>query len=550
MNSIASKSIKITSIFILTLFMLGCSDYLENPLKDKETGNDINLLVLDFNFFDTRLTFKMLDAETGTPIEEPATISFTGENSNDIVNYSGEKNQNYNTTQGQLELTVDPNVAVSETSPLQFAVHIEAPGYNTFSKGFQIRKEGKKTIELQLSKVSDEDETDLNGDVDFGDGDTSIVFFAVPEHNLKSAMVEDKPYQINYKISISDFLKFKDSNGDYLFNSSSEVITAYNADPDNFMILSINSYSDYKPGVDVIDNGAGAQSVLFQKLETGRLTKMLVTGRTVTDLNGGKITSTTTYTGAVTPAIFGFAEFGEESWNIIGTATEYSTLNFNYTVVKASDETLCETGSSITFQSDVISSFSIDADVFDAEGTLINTMSFKGSFPETFTVENTPEKAVTMVFRNNNSSFQEIPPLAIENFCSGNYNVNVAAKPGYQEYQIVLKAVCPDNPTVAIAPTYSAEMKVKGSSEPWQGVDMNGGVTDMMGLPNQEYELRLLWQNDWEYSTYFTEFDASGNYLHNTPADAEISSKKLADGRVQINVEQVFKQNVCDDMGW
>ena len=219
-------------------------------------------------------------------------------------------------------------------------------------------------------------------------------------------------------------------------------------------------------------------------------------------------------------------------------------------MVKASTEPLCETGSSITFKSSVKSSFSFDADIYDLEGNLINTVNFKGNFPETFVMENTPEKAVQMVFRNNNPSFEEISPLQIENFCVGTYDVNVIPTSGYIEYQIVLKALCPDNTSVAIAPTYSAEIKIKGSEDPWQGVDMIGGVVDLLGKPSQEYELRLLWEDAWEYSSYFTEFDDNGNYLHETEPTAEVSSKIMEDGRVQINVRQTFKQNVCDDMGW
>jgi len=550
MKNLNTKFTKILSTALLTLLLAGCSDYLDNPLKDKDTGEDINLLVLDFNFFDTRITFKLLDANGGSLINSDATVSFTGKNGNDIVDFAGEKHAEFNTAHGQLELTVDPNVTISETSSFEFAVHVEAPGYNTLSKGFQIRKEGKKTIELQLSKVADEEENDLDGTIDYSDGDTSIVFSVVQENNLKSAVVEEKPYKIKYKISKTDFLKLKDSNGDHLFSSWAEVIEAYTSDPDNFFTMSTQTYSDYDQEIDVIKTEDGTFSVLFHKLETGKLKKLVIDGRTVTDLNGGVISSIATYTGDVPPDIFGFAEFGEESWNLKGTETVYETLNFSYTLIEASTEVLCETGSSITFESDVTSSFSIDAEVYDVDGNLINTMNFKGAFPETFMLENTPGKAATVVFRNNNPSFKEISPLGIENLCSGNYSVNVQPTNGYVEYQIVLKALCPDNPTIAIAPTYSAEIKIKDRDDPWQGVNMESGVTNFLGMPDQEYELRLLWQNDWENSTFYTEFDEHGNYLHEITNDTEISSKLLEDGRVQINVEQIFNQNVCDDMGW
>ena len=103
--------------------------------------------------------------------------------------------------------------------------------------------------------------------------------------------------------------------------------------------------------------------------------------------------------------------------------------------------------------------------------------------------------------------------------------------------------------SIAVAPTYSAEVKLK-NSDIWQGINMNGGVADVLGKPNEDYELRLLWKSEWEYSSYSTKFDANGNYLGTPVDDTKIVSKKLPDGRIQISVEQIFEQNICDDMGW
>lgn len=132
--------------------------------------------------------------------------------------------------------------------------------------------------------------------------------------------------------------------------------------------------------------------------------------------------------------------------------------------------------------------------------------------------------AVKLVFRNNNPSFNQIAPLEIADFCGGNYDVNVAPASGYQQYQIILKALCRDNKQLAIAPTYGAEVKLK-SSETWQEINMKGGIVDYLGLPNEDYELRLLWKNEWEYSSYSTKFDANGNYLGEAKKDAKIKSK-------------------------
>ncbi|MFW6245893.1 MAG: hypothetical protein ACOC13_00445 [Tangfeifania sp.] len=543
------KSFPIKTAFLLLIMavLTGCSDYLDNPLKDKETGDDINLLIIDFNFFNTRLTYKLIDASDGSVITAPATLRFSGENGNDIVTFSGEKKTEFVTTQGQLELTVDPNVEISEDNPFKYAVNVEAEGYNTLTKGFQLNNEGKKTIELRLSKKADEDDSDLDGDVDTENGDTTIVFSSVIASQLKSAEV-DKEYEISYSITWNDLLKFKDTNGDLLFNSSEEAWTAYESDPDNFMSISVNTFSDYDPEIDVVYIDGVPESVLFHKLETGNLNEIHVDGREVGDLNGGVISSAASYSGTPTPDIFGFATFND-AWNVSGTDTVYNTSDFSYTLVKASEEELCETGSNITFQSDVTSSFSIDADVYDINDNLLTTINFKGNFPETFQVENTPQKAVKLVFRDNNPAFKPIPTLAIDDFCTGDYTVDVDAQDGYEQYQVVLKAFCPDNPSVAVAPTYSGEFKIAGSSNPWQGVDMAGGVVDLLGLPNQEYQLRLLWENEWEYSTLFTEFNADGSYAHTTGSD-NIYSEEIEDGRIRINIEHTFSEDVCIDMGW
>lgn len=547
-NTLKNNSLKVLLWTLLALILTSCGDLLENPLKDKETGDDINLLILDFNFFNTRMTYKFLDAADGSVITAPATITFTGADSDNIVTFSGEKRQAFITTEGQLELTIDPNFSITENTPFDFAITVVVDGYNTMSKGLQFKSEGKKTIELRLSKISDENSDDLNGDVTIINGDTTIVFSTIQKGILKSGLVEAKPYKISYELSISDFLKLTDTNGDSLFHNSVEVVEAYNSDPDNFSKMSVKTYTGHEPGVELIEQNGALISVLFHKLETGRLDQLLVTGRVVARLNGALIVSNSTFLDEPEPDIFGFAEFEETSWKILGTQNVYDNLEFKYTLVKASEETLCETGASINFSSDVISSFSIDADIYDDLDNFISTITFKGNFPETFVLENVPSRAGKLVFRDNNPSFETLPPKIIDNFCEGSYNVVVTPSPGFSQYQIVLKAFCPDNPTIAVAPTYSGEVKISTSDSPWQGVDMIGGVVDLLGLPNQEYQLRILWEDAWEYTTFYTEFDENGNYLH--PSESKVKSEILEDGRIRINIEKTFSQNVCDDLNW
>ena len=270
----------------------------------------------------------------------------------------------------------------------------------------------------------------------------------------------------------------------------------------------------------------------------------------IDNLNGGKIQSFCKFTGDTDPVLFGFFGFDDGSWNLLGTEIEYETLRFRYTLAKVMDDSVCEIGGKFSFQSNSTTSFSIDADLYDLNNKFISSLNFKGDFPEKFTLENVPTDPVKVVFRNNNPAFKPIPPMEINNLCDGEYEIEVIKKEDYVEYQITLKALCADNPSIGIAPTYNVEYRLKNSNDYWQGVRIKGGVLNLLGIPNREYEMRLLWEGEWEYAAYFTQFDANGKYLGTAEPGASISSEKLDDGRIQIKIEKLFSQSICNDLGW
>ncbi len=534
---------------IVVLFISGCGEYFDNPLIDKETGEDINILIIDFNFFKTSMSYKLLDAADGSLITKSAKITFAGQNSDDIVTFAGEKRGEFDISEGQLELTIDPNISISESTPFEFAVNVDIEGYNHLAKGIQIQNEGKKTYELYLSKIADEEESDLTGNVD-NNGDETVFNFTESSTGTKSATRIEKPFLINYSLKMSDLLKFKDAAGNLIFNTEQEVTEAYQNDPDSFIKLSVSKYSSYLPGIELVNIDGTVQNVLFQKLETGKLKRLKIGGKVVADFNGGVITSSCEFTGSNQPDFFGFTHFESSSWSMPATKVIHDNLQFSYTLAQVIEDSVCKTGGEISFNSNFKSSFSIDADIFDQNNNFLFTMTFKGRFPETFIMENVPDVPVKVVFRNNNPAFEPIQPIEVESLCSGNYNVDVEVKSNYVEYQVVLRAMCADNPSVGIAPTYNAEVRLKGSKDAWQGISMVGGKTDILGIPDREYQIRLLWDGEWEYSTYFTEFDKDGKYTHHVEEGAKIESKVLDDGRVQINIEKIFSQGICDDMGW
>jgi hypothetical protein len=487
------------------------------------------------------MTYKIIDVTNDEQITENARIWFTGANASDIVTFAGEKEPEHLTSQGQLELTADPYVEFSEHSPLDFTVHVEVEGYQSFAQNIQINTDGKKTFELYLSPDAGGNEEVINGEDD-GDSFIFSVFDAT-----KSASVE-KNYKVNYSILKEDLINFTDANGKKLFGSVDEMMTAYQNNPSGFLQLTLDIKTGFPATTEKVLQNGTSKVALFQKLEIGNLERLTVDGRTVKDLNGGKITQTCTYTGATTPDLFGFALISNDVWNISADPVDHYNLGISYLLVGASVDDICGIGATITFNSNSKTSFSIDADIYNTGGNLVKTTNFKGTFPESITLENVPNTAATIIFRDNNPAFKAINSLVVDNLCTGTYNVDVEAEDGYVEYLVVLKAYCSDEPTIALAPTYSAEMRIKNSNDPWQGIDMKGGVVDVLAKENEDYDIRFLWKDNWENDEFSTEFDANGNYLNTS--SSKITSEYIDDGRIKILIEHLFDQDVCDDLNW
>ncbi len=545
MKALIKNKLRILSIFLLIL-ATGCGEMFDNPLKDKETGEDITLLIVDFNFFTTRMTFKFVDVTSEEEITQNARVWFTGANADDIVTYTGNKESEHNTELGQLELTVDPNVEVSSGSPLEFTVHVEVDGYDEFAQTISVNSEGKKTFELYLSPTNGGDDETLTGGEDPDDGG-SFIFQVFG--STKSASVEEKPYVVNYHLNKEEVINFTDVNGQPLYGSVEEMEAAYKSDPSNFLKMTMNITTGFPAFSGKVWVDDARVNALVQKLESGNLVELVIGGTKVYSLNGGKITQTCTYLEEPEPDVFGFAKIVNDAWQISQTPNVYYDLNISYLLASASLVDICGIGATINFSSSVKSSFSIDADIYNESGQRIATTTFTGTFPESFNLENVPDIPATIVFRNNNPGFKEIAPLEVTSLCSSSYDVDVEAADGYVEFFFTLKAFCSDDPTVAVAPTYSAEIRIKDSGDEWQGIDMDGGTVDILAKENETYEFRFVWKDSYETEEFSTEFDANGNYLGDSK-DSDITSERMDDGRIKIMVEHTFEQDVCDELNW
>lgn len=535
-------------LVMMAFILVSCDGIFRNPLNDRETGEKINLLIVDFNFFRTHITCRIFDATTKQMVEAPVALFFSGKNGNDIVTFTGDKKASFSVTRGQIELTIDPAIKINEISPFDFAVKAEAEGYVPMNKRVNLLSEGKKSIDIFLIKESDQGKADLDGKINISKGDTTIVFGYLPGRKMKSAAIAEKPYKISYSMTLSDFLKLKRSDGSLLFTSTAELLNAYNLNPAGFMSIRTTSSSEYPSCLDYIFTGGALKQVVLTILESGKVESLNVNGTTVTDLNGGILSAAVTYTAGPVPDFFGYSVFENESWHFLGSQTTMGILPHPYTIVAADDETFCAKGASVRFESSVSASFSITADIYDMNGKFLYTQNFAGTFPATFILENTAPIPAKLVFRKNNPAFRTLADMEVANLCSGTYSVQVLPADGYTGYQCVLKAYCPDNPAIAVAPTYNGEYRLKNTANPWQGAAMTGGVVDLLGLPGQEYEYRIIWENEWEVMSFFTSFNPDGTYAY--PSSSKITSEKMTDGRIRVNIAHTYKQSVCDTMNW
>ena len=120
-------------ILLITLMTTNSCDF-SNPMQDKETGEDLVLLLLDPNFFDTRMYIQFRDEATGEYIvEDELFVTIGGADADKIVDLNGKKETTYNTSSGLLELAIDPNYTPDEANPIEITLSAETEEYKWFS---------------------------------------------------------------------------------------------------------------------------------------------------------------------------------------------------------------------------------------------------------------------------------------------------------------------------------------------------------------------------------------------------------------------------------
>ncbi|MCF8363494.1 MAG: hypothetical protein K9G70_12820 [Prolixibacteraceae bacterium] len=127
----------ITSIILvalLTLSFSSCNDLFNNPLKDKETGEDITLILVDPNVFDTRLSIHITDYVSGEYIDNTGILfSFSGDDAQYVVDAGGTHRSFLKTNSGKAEVFIDPNVEISKENPIELTLFSDATDEDLFA---------------------------------------------------------------------------------------------------------------------------------------------------------------------------------------------------------------------------------------------------------------------------------------------------------------------------------------------------------------------------------------------------------------------------------
>jgi hypothetical protein len=111
-----------------------CDDFLNNPLKDKETGEDITLILVDPNVFNTRLSIHIIDETSGDYIKNTEILfSFSGDDAQYVVDAGGTHRSFMKTNSGKAEVFIDPNVEITKDNPIELTLFCDAIDEDLFA---------------------------------------------------------------------------------------------------------------------------------------------------------------------------------------------------------------------------------------------------------------------------------------------------------------------------------------------------------------------------------------------------------------------------------
>lgn len=567
MKRIFYKAIGLSAIFLQIFVMVSCNDLFTNPLKDKETGEDLTLLLLDPNFFTTTFSISVIDAQTKDEIGLDTKLYVGDENGYDVVDFTGQRgdmveftiDQDYketfykfHTSSGLMELALDPTYEPSEQSPVNISFKAEVEGYESITTFDKISSTGTKTVIIEMLKKPKIEEMVENTSTSttINESSDGLNFNFGGGSGLKAASATARPYGYYMEVTFASLLKFKDHSGNLMFTSANDILQKYYANPNNFAWAILATNEIELTTVKTI-NGESTLHTLFESVI---LKKLVVNVIEVANFNGGSIYAEIFWNSATisNPDYFGFWDNSKSSF--IGRNISVTDFDILYYTAYSNVVQTCSVGATLNINSTTADSvgFDITMDLINLSSTSIGSKTFKGLFNESFNFENVTGDPVTLKFKNDFFSFKPISDIQVNSLCSGVVNVNVEAVDGYELYKVSLEAVCPDGGGVGVSPSYQGKYKPKGNQNTiWQGVTMKGGVFRILCKPNTEYTLKINVNGNDEFIDFSTDNSQYPIGVKTSIGnDTFITNQGKVDGINKVKITHNFTQDICDNLGF
>jgi hypothetical protein len=138
-----------TVLFIAALS--GCKDLFKDPLTDKETGEDVTLLLIDRNFIKTKIAVRLQDNATLQDIDqEEVEVRCFGDDANNLITFAGFKQTVFITSSGFVEIGLDPNIPVTDQNPVELTVVAVSPNYVSVPQFVSYTADGIKNLTIRM----------------------------------------------------------------------------------------------------------------------------------------------------------------------------------------------------------------------------------------------------------------------------------------------------------------------------------------------------------------------------------------------------------------
>ncbi|MFC2118441.1 hypothetical protein ACFLTI_05560 [Bacteroidota bacterium] len=487
---------KILFPFIVIIIVIGslisissCTDMFKNPLEDKDTGEDITLLIVDMNFIKTKIAVHIIDSETGEYIEdEEITIIFGGDDAANLINFAGEKPDNITTSTGYIELGYDPRIEISPENPLELTIYGYGVGYLPIPVYVSYPEEGIKDIIINLIKIgtvkSEKSGFNEPYTIYFGENpvDGQLTFLTDVSHINTGA---DYKYLNCYQVFVPGLFSVSDNQ-----NPNDAIGLWYWEDP--YVYNSGRKYtSPETPVISIPPPNLKYEALLY------------------TAIKRSGIAACDGYSGLTFNVVDGGGAVG-------GSGA------FNYKVTYSNGTT--KTG---------IIRLTIP------QRYIIHDLNYPESDPS------------VKVELFGDSQYNMSGEVSVNNVCGGEATFEAIPISNLFPYKIITKYKCPDM-QFAVALTISGQFKKSGSDDPWTSFTFDGGICELQLEKNEDYDFRMSIDGEWTSYTLPTDPSQIQPFIEaNAGEDYSVTKLDITTTStlITIDVEVELDQDICDIIG-